>query len=80
MHDLTGLVTILLIFGFLPWMAMRARADRRRQFQQVQTLSQEEQRALDEMWEVTRRMETRIANLERILDAEVAGWRARTPV
>ena len=80
MNDLPGLAAICLIFGFLPWMAFRARADRRRQDQAVQTLSQEEQRALDEMWEVTRRMETRIANLERILDAEVTGWRTRTPV
>ena len=68
MNDLPGLAAICLIFGFLPWMAFRARADRRRQDQAVQTLSQEEQRALD-----------RIGDLRGVL-RERFGEKVRTPL
>ncbi len=38
-------------------------------------LSSEDEKMLSEMWESSRRMEDRIHNLERILDAEVPDWR-----
>lgn len=44
----------------------------------ARALSREDERALGELWESAQRMEARLANLERILDAEAPGWRART--
>ena len=41
-------------------------------------LSAEDERSLGELYEAARRMEGRIAALERVLDAEAPGWRART--
>ncbi|CAH2601000.1 phage shock protein B [Rhodovastum atsumiense] len=38
-------------------------------------LSKDDERALAEIWDSTRRMEARIENLERILDAQAPGWR-----
>lgn len=38
-------------------------------------LSREDERRLGEMWDAARRMEARIALLERILDAEAPEWR-----
>jgi phage shock protein B len=48
----------------------RGRASRR--------LSAEDERALADLWQVARRMETRIEALERVLDAEAPGWRTRS--
>jgi phage shock protein B len=41
-------------------------------------LSAEDERSLGELYEAARRMEARMAALERVLDAEAPGWRART--
>ena len=40
-------------------------------------LSAEDEKMLSELWESVPRMETRIKNLERILDAEVPDWREK---
>ena len=40
-------------------------------------LSAEDEKMLTELWESVPRMETRIKNLERILDAEVPDWREK---
>ena len=40
-------------------------------------LSAEDERSLGELYEAARRMEARMAALERVLDAEAPGWRAR---
>lgn len=41
-------------------------------------LSAADERSLGEIYEMARRMEARVASLERVLDAEAPGWRART--
>jgi phage shock protein B len=41
-------------------------------------LSAEDERSMGELYETARRMEGRIAALERVLDSEAPGWRART--
>lgn len=41
-------------------------------------LSTEDEKMLSEIWESTRRMEDRINSLERILDADMPGWRGRS--
>jgi phage shock protein B len=40
-------------------------------------LSGEDEKALSELWQSARRIETRIEALERVLDAEAPGWRMR---
>ncbi len=41
----------------------------------TKTLSSEDEKILTELWESVPKMESRIKNLERILDAEVPNWR-----
>jgi phage shock protein B len=41
-------------------------------------LSAEDEKALGELGQAARRMEARVAALERVLDAEAPGWRQRT--
>lgn len=40
-------------------------------------LSREHERTLADIWDLTQRMEARMETLERILDADAPGWRAR---
>jgi phage shock protein B len=40
-------------------------------------LSADDERMMGELWQTARRMETRIEQLERVLDAEAPGWRGR---
>lgn len=44
----------------------------------ARALSVEDERALGELWSAAQRMEARLGNLERVLDAETPGWRAET--
>ncbi len=41
----------------------------------MKTLSADDEKMLAELWESVPRMESRMNNLERILDAEVPDWR-----
>jgi phage shock protein B len=41
-------------------------------------LSADDEKSLGEVYEIARRMEARVAALERVLDAEAPGWRTRT--
>jgi len=43
----------------------------------AKSLSREDEIMLQELWETASKMEERIVTLERILDAEQPGWRAR---
>ena len=40
-------------------------------------LSSEDEKMLSEIWESSRKMQSRIETLERILDADSPGWRRR---
>jgi len=40
-------------------------------------LSAEDERSLGDLYDLARRMEGRVAQLERVLDAEAPGWRTR---
>lgn len=40
-------------------------------------LSAQDERTLGELYDTARRMEARVAALERVLDAEAPGWRTR---
>ena len=41
------------------------------------TMTREDEKILRDLWQTAERMETRVANLERILDAEAPGWRSK---
>ena len=77
-----NLVPILIPLGGMVLLFFIIRMGHERKMRQLnmQGLSQDEQRALADMSETARRMEQRIDNLERILDAEVSGWRSRVPL
>lgn len=47
------------------------------QWRRSRKLSAEDERALGELWQTARRMEARVEQLERVLDAEAPGWRTR---
>ena len=79
MDDLTGLVAVIASFALVAWI-VRLKHDRNLRTISAQGLGVAEQRALADMNELARRMEQRIENLERILDAELAGWRSRMPL
>jgi phage shock protein B len=76
--DIVGMIVALAPFALVAWY-LKLRHDRRIRAIGAQGLGAEEQRALADMNELARRMEQRVENLERILDAELAGWRSRMP-
>jgi len=41
-------------------------------------LSADDERSLGELYDIARRMESRVVQLERVLDAEAPGWRTRS--
>ena len=41
----------------------------------AKSISADDEQVLSDLWESAARMETRIANLEQILDTEAPGWR-----
>ncbi len=41
-------------------------------------LSAGDEKALGELYDIARRMEGRVVSLERVLDAEAPGWRAKS--
>jgi phage shock protein B len=41
-------------------------------------LSLDDEKTLGELYEIARRMEGRVVALERVLDAEVPGWRSKS--
>ena len=79
MDDLAGLIAVIAPFALIAWI-VKLKHDRRMRAIGAQGLGADEQRAVAEMNDVARRMEQRIENLERILDAELAGWRSRMPL
>lgn len=47
------------------------------QWRQARRLSGDDEKALGDLWQSARRMESRIDALEKVLDAEAPGWRMR---
>lgn len=46
-------------------------------WKQSKTLTSEDEKILTELWDSAERIESRIQNIERILDTESPDWRAR---
>jgi phage shock protein B len=72
MHDLVFVPLILFIVVVAPIWIIAHYITR---WRQTRMLSSEDEKLLTELWGSVEKMEARIGNLERILDAEVAEWR-----
>lgn len=77
--DFVGLIAVIAPFALVAWI-VKLRHDRTIRAIGAQGLGVEDQRVLQDMNEIARRMEQRVENLERILDTELAGWRSRMPL
>jgi phage shock protein B len=75
MHVVGTLLAILFLVVVAPIWIVSHYATR---WRTARTLSREHERVLADLWDTAQRMETRVRNLERILDAEAPGWRQRT--
>ncbi|RVT89809.1 envelope stress response membrane protein PspB [Sphingomonas crocodyli] len=70
---LVPIVVIPVIFLGLPWLIFHYIT----QWKKNGSLTVEDERALDDLHEMARRMDDRLATLERILNAEDPTWRPR---
>lgn len=62
---LTVLAPLIVIFHFIT------------KWKQTREISGDDERMLEEMWQLSQRIEERIETLERILDDEERNWRSR---
>jgi phage shock protein B len=69
-----SIVAIIFLVVVLPIWIIAHYATR---WRTTKTLSSGEEQLLTELWESAEKMEGRIRNLERILDAEAPDWRTR---
>ncbi|MGF1549363.1 MAG: envelope stress response membrane protein PspB [Sphingomonadaceae bacterium] len=67
-----GFVAILAIFIGLPWLIFHYVT----QWKKAGSLTNEDERLLDDMHETARRLDERLCSIERILTAENPNWRA----
>jgi phage shock protein B len=70
----TSIVAIVFLVVVLPIWIIAHYATR---WRTTKTLSSGEEQLLTELWESAEKMDGRIRNLERILDAEAPDWRTR---
>jgi len=75
MSELFGVFMIILAAVVLPLMLILHYVTK---WKSSRTLSGDEQRMLEELWQDAQRMESRINALETILDDQVPDWRRRT--
>ena len=74
MSDWITLSTVLVLVVVVPlWLLIHYGS----RWRTARRVSADEQRRLAELWESAQRMESRIHALERVLDVEAPGWRAR---
>lgn len=77
--DLTGLVAVLAPFVMI--VAIVSMKHRQRMAALGATaMSAADQQAVAELHSLAERLEARVGALERVLDAELAGWRSRMPI
>jgi phage shock protein B len=75
MHVASTLLGVLLLVVVAPiWIV----AHYATKWRTARMLSHDQERILAELYEHAKRMEQRMDNLERILDAEAPGWRGKT--
>ena len=71
---MTEIVAILFMVVVAPiWMFLHYTT----KWKSTKTISNEDENILGELWESAERIESRLNNIERILDTEVPEWRKR---
>lgn len=75
MGDILGLIFVPLILFVVIVAPIWITLHYITRWRQTRMLSSEDEKLLAELWASVDKMESRIDNLERILDAEVADWR-----
>ena len=71
MEDLDKILAIAALFMGLPWLIMHYITKWRSQA----TLTGEDEKLMDELHDMARRLDDRVATIERIMTAENPGWR-----
>lgn len=66
-----GVLIVGILFIGVPWMILHFIT----QWRKSNALSVEDERMLSDIWQTTKKMETRIEALEKILDAQDPEWR-----
>ena len=70
---LVPLIVVPILFIGLPWLIFHYIT----KWKQAKTLTTSDERLLDDMHEMARRLEDRICTIERIMDAENPAWRSQ---
>lgn len=74
MAELIPIIAILCIFVACPWLFLHYSTRRR----ETQGLSREDEKMLEDLWQLANRMERRVESLETILDAKAPNWREKS--
>ena len=71
MEELAQMIVIAAVFVGVPWLIMHYITKWRSQG----SLTSEDEKLMDELHEMARRLDERVATIERIMTAENPGWR-----
>jgi phage shock protein B len=71
-HELTGLLAVILIFSVVPLAIIMHYVTK---WKSTKGLTGEEQQMIEELWEMSERMQSRLNALETILDEKSTHWR-----
>ena len=71
MDDITPFVAIVTLFIGLPWLIFHYIT----RWKQTATLTQGDEKLLDDLYESARRLDDRLCTIERIMTAENPDWR-----
>ena len=75
MGDFTGLVAVLAALVGLPWMIFHYIT----KWKQAPKMTDEDEKLLDEMYNLARRLEDRLNTVERIVAADHPDWKPLSP-
>jgi phage shock protein B len=75
MGDLTGLIAVLAALVGLPWMIFHYVT----KWKQAPKMTDEDEKLLDEMFNLARRLEDRVNTVERIVAADHPDWKPLPP-
>lgn len=73
MDALVPIAIIFCIFVAPLWLILHYTTKRR----QAQSLTREDEKMLSDLWQLAKKMESRVNALETILDAQVPNWRQK---
>ena len=76
MHDLVPIIIVGMLFIGLPWLIFHYVT----RWKTAATLTTDDERLLDDLHETARRLEDRLATIERIVAADNPDWRLVPPV